>query len=324
MWTGLFAALLLAVATAASGCATRGAPYRFSSPMLGQADVPPDQLPGARPHDRGRARGTRERPIATTKGRAAPTRKSSGWQADAQSAIRTASARGIEPRPPSSASADAASSLTREGLGASALLHEGGSRGPAFTRLPDPHRPARGPVARATDLPQLARIREPSDLRALVGTRDKREPFAIVTRWLADLGIKFVESAPPVAMAHAAARVPGEPLALVAWAHARNRLRPPTDAPEAGDVLVFDRTISDRPADLVGIVIGRDARGVTEFVYAGGGVIRRGFVDPTRPSVRRDMTGAVVNTFLRHAALWPPKGTRYLAGELLAHVLRTR
>ena len=75
--------------------------------------------------------------------------------------------------------------------------------------------------------------------------------------------------------------------------------------------------------DLVAIVIGRDGRGVTEFMYSGGGVIRRGFLDPTRASLRRDVDGLVLNTFLRHGKRWPPKGTRYLAGELLSHVIHT-
>jgi hypothetical protein len=112
--------------------------------------------------------------------------------------------------------------------------------------------------------------------------------------------------------------------ALVAWASARGKLLAPTEAAQPGDLLVFDRAVANRPSDLVALVIGRDARGVTEVVYAGGGVIRRGFVDPARPSTRRDLTGAVVNTFLRHGKQWPPKGTRYLAGELLAHVIRLR
>jgi hypothetical protein len=71
-------------------------------------------------------------------------------------------------------------------------------------------------------------------------------------------------------------------------------------------------------------VIARDARGVLEYVYAGGGVVRRGFVDPARPTTRRDLTGSVVNTFMRHGKKWPAKGTRYLAGELLVHVVRAR
>ena len=76
--------------------------------------------------------------------------------------------------------------------------------------------------------------------------------------------------------------------------------------------------------DLVAVVIGRDARGVAEMLYVGGGVIRRGFVDPARPSMRRDAAARVVNTFMRHGTRWPPKGTHYLAGELVSHVIRAR
>jgi len=53
-------------------------------------------------------------------------------------------------------------------------------------------------------------------------------------------------------------------------------------------------------------------------------VIRRGFMDRSRPAVRRDAHDRVVNTFLRHGKRWPAKGTHYLAGELIAHVIHTR
>jgi hypothetical protein len=87
---------------------------------------------------------------------------------------------------------------------------------------------------------------------------------------------------------------------------------------------VFDHVSSDAPSDLVALAIGRDARGVVEMIYAGGGVIRRGHVDPTRPRVRRDADDRVVNTFLRHGKRWPSPGTRYLAGELIALAIRIR
>ena len=85
---------------------------------------------------------------------------------------------------------------------------------------------------------------------------------------------------------------------------------------------MFDRVNSDDPADLFGVVIARDERNVTEFLYLGGGVIRRGFIDASRPKTKRDQTGASVNTFLRTGKRWPAKGSRYLAGEHLAHVIR--
>ena len=91
-----------------------------------------------------------------------------------------------------------------------------------------------------------------------------------------------------------------------------------------GDLLVFDEIESDRDADLIAVVVARDERGVTEYVYASGGVIRRGFVDPNRPALRRDHEGRTVNTFLRTGRRWPPKGTHYLAGELLSAVIRPK
>jgi hypothetical protein len=217
------------------------------------------------------------------------------------------------------------------------IAHEIATRGVLASRVPAPHRAtsaragtsalgairdAAGTVVAAVELPRMP-LREPSDLRGLVGTRDKREPFAIAMGWLAELGLTF-DSGSASDHATADAGRPGDGPALVAWAAARGRLFGPAEAPAAGDVLVFDRATAKAEADLIAIVIGRDARGVIEMIYAGGGVIRRGFVDPSRPSIRRDLTGAVINTFLRHGRQWPPKGTRYLAGELLAHVIHAR
>ena len=146
-------------------------------------------------------------------------------------------------------------------------------------------------------------LREPADLRALVGRRDAREPNAAALAWARDLGISLDDD-------------------IVAWAERSGRLHAATTPTLPGDLLVFDRVSSDDEADLVGIVVARDERGVTEFVYLGGGVIRRGFVDAKRPSVKRDAQRAIVNTFVRHGRRWPAKGSHYLAGEHLAYVIR--
>jgi hypothetical protein len=199
------------------------------------------------------------------------------------------SARGIEITMPT-ASAESAAAVAREPY----------AREIAWSQLPAPHKDAGTAVTQ---------VREPSDLRALVGQRDKREPFTVVIDWLGELGIAFDRASA------------SDGPALVAWADGAGRLQ--TDA-APGDILVFDHALGDASADLIALVIGRDTRGVIEFLYSGAGVIRRGFLDPTRPSTRRDLDGAVVNTFLRHGKRWPPKGTRYLAGELLAHVVRVR
>jgi len=163
--------------------------------------------------------------------------------------------------------------------------------------------PNRDPVA-----PEPA-VRTPDDLRALVGRRDKRASFTVLVGWARALALRVPD-----------ATSGGE---LVTLAEADGRLAAPSDAAAPGDLLVFDHTEGEL-ADLVAISLGRDARGVTEFIYAAGGVVRRGFADPHRPAMRRDADARVVNTFLRAGRRWPPKGTHYLAGELLAHVVRTR
>jgi hypothetical protein len=162
------------------------------------------------------------------------------------------------------------------------------------------------PLTTGADRPSL---REPADLRTRVGMRDKRDAAVIVLGWLSDLGITVQARDIP---------------SLVTWAQSTDRLHAATETPMPGDVLVFDRTLSDDPSDLIALAIARDARGVIEFAYAGGGVIRRGFYDPLRPRTRRDDAGAIVNTFLRHTKRMPPKGTKYLASELLSHVIHLR
>ncbi|MDB4954764.1 MAG: hypothetical protein JWO36_2333 [Myxococcales bacterium] len=165
--------------------------------------------------------------------------------------------------------------------------------------LPAPHK------SQAEQPPQ---IKTPADLRVLVGRRDKHKPFAALFGWASSVGITVDAS---------------DGRALVAWARDKSLLAPSSDRALPGDLLVFDHVSSDELADLVGIVIARDNRNVIEFLYLGGGVIRRGFCDATHPSVRRDH-GIVVNTYLRTGDRYPPKGTHYLAGELLSHIVRLR
>jgi hypothetical protein len=242
------AAALLALLSA-GGCAQGDRPYRFTSPMLGTADLPrtPLRADPAAPRPRPELANRDARPIRVV---SAPQ-------------IREASA-----------AAAAAIALPD-----------------APAPLPTPHR-----VPPSTVLPA---VREAPDLRALVGYRDKRDPHTAILSILPALG----RSAP---------------------ATLTDQLSDPTELAAPGDLLIFDRAVSDADADLIAIVIGRDTRGVTEYVYLGGGVYRRGFVDPARPATRRDREGLVVNTFLRHGKRWPAKGSHYLAGELLAHVLHTR
>ena len=184
-----------------------------------------------------------------------------------------------------------ASAAAAAAVVASSALGREDTRG----QLPTPNR-----IDAAAPLPPA---RAPADLRARVGRRDKRDPIEAAIGWARELGMTVEPD-------------------VVAWAEANGRLHDADMPPKRGDLLVFDRVNSDDPADLVGVVIARDERSVTEFLYLGGGVIRRGFVDATRPRTKRDKTGMVVNTFLRTGRRWPAKGSHYLAGEHLAHVIR--
>ncbi|MEZ4359061.1 MAG: hypothetical protein R3B48_02700 [Kofleriaceae bacterium] len=134
--------------------------------------------------------------------------------------------------------------------------------------------------------------------RSWVGVRDERDPVAAV-------------------LARCRERAPSCPSELPG----RERWLPPETPISPGDLLLFERVGRDNRERLVALVERQDARGVFELAYLAAGVWRRGFIDPTRPRVRRDRAGRVVNTFLRHARARPPKGTRFLAGELLVGVL---
>jgi hypothetical protein len=255
------AAALLAMAA----CATRAQPYRFASPMIGGADVPPPALPGA-----------------------APSRAPQTLAHHAHTTSATGTAGIVATAPPLLASAEAADAVPHSGV--------------VFSALPAPHR-----IPADAALPA---VRAPLDLRALVGRRTKADPFALALEWANAFGAHIP--------------VPGTRDPLLSWARETSSLLPNDTPTQPGDILVFDQIESDQDADLIAVVIARDQRNVTEFAYVSGDVIRRGFVDPDRPALRRDHEGVIVNTFMRSGRRWPPKGTHYLAGELLANVLRPR
>jgi hypothetical protein len=220
----------------------------------------------------------------------------------AHHAPHTSTARGVPgieaAPPPPIASAAAADAITARAEASGIVAPSGGiviSRLPAPNRLP-------------SDAPLLA-PHAPTDLRALVGRRTKANAFDLAIAWADALG------------ANAPAVREGDP--LLSWARESSRLRDLDEPTRPGDLLVFDQIESDADADLIAVAIARDDRNVTEFIYASGGVIRRGFCDANRPSLRRDHEGKVVNTFMRTGKRWPPKGTHYLAGELLSHVIHT-
>lgn len=287
--------VILAVAISTAGCAGRAQPYRFGSPMLGQADVPPawSGAPGD-PNAHWR-HPTHDDTITVQRGiHLTPA------EDPRPGAIRVASAR---------AAADVAAVAEANGV--------------VLSRLPANHH--------FDDNEPHATLHEPSDLRALVGRRDTRDSVTAALAWSAELGAQIDleldrAAAPAKASYHvrAAATIAASIAntgSLVAWSTAHDRN---TDDVAPGALLVFARTESDDAPDLVGLVIGRDDRGVTEFIFCAGGAIRRGFVDTRHADKRRDAAGRVLNTFLRTGNRWPPKGTHYLSGELLVHVIRTR
>ncbi|MBP6844250.1 MAG: hypothetical protein KA201_10935 [Kofleriaceae bacterium] len=172
--------------------------------------------------------------------------------------------------------------------------------GIVLSRLPTPHRDAARPT------PPIDAV---DDARRLVGRRDPRPPLVAALAWSAALTQR---PAPEVTDA----------AALVAWAQAAGAWRAvPAIAP--GDLIVFDRAVGGARASLIAVALGRDARGVVEVLYLGAGVVRRGWFDVTRPALRRDRAGRVVNTPLRHNRDQPPRGTHFLAGELFAGAIST-
>lgn len=204
--------------------------------------------------------------------------------------------------PPSGPGVDVSGATTIHGT----PLEPGDAGGVVISRLPEPHRQGRLKNGEAIDLSGLDDV---EDVRTLVGRRDGRGHvgFALALAARIGPGLPEVEDGP----------------ALVELARERGALGDPdVSAVEPGDLLVFDRISDGEAASLVAVVLARDDRGVVEMMYVARGVVRRGFVDPARPKIRRDKQGRVVNTYLRHGKDQPPEGTRYLAGELLAHVIR--
>lgn len=167
---------------------------------------------------------------------------------------------------------------------------------PQVAGLPAPHRTEAAPA-------QIDR----ASLRSLVGVRVTDDPN------------QFAISVAAAIMNKPAPTVSADGETLLAWmtqnASQVTDLRP-------GDIVYFDRAIAGRDASLWAVVL--ENRTVVEILFVGGGIVRRGFVDPTQPRTARDRSGRIHNTFLRFGKDWPPKGTRYLSGELLGGGFRLR
>ncbi len=90
--------------------------------------------------------------------------------------------------------------------------------------------------------------------------------------------------------------------------------------PVPGDLVIFRETY-DRNRDgkvndgltHVGVVESVDEEGVVTFIHRGGKGVARARLDPSRPGVRQDETGKVINDWVRYR---DRTGASRLAGEL--------
>jgi hypothetical protein len=136
------------------------------------------------------------------------------------------------------------------------------------------------------------------------------ESAALVERSLRQAGFRFGTD--------------GSVRALWGYMRTSHEVIAPADA-RPGDVLFFDtRGTGDVPdcADHAGIVETVDRDGRLGFVEARDGRIRHSFVDPARPTVRRDESAQILNSFLRPKLVSDPPDARYFAGEMLCGVTR--
>lgn len=170
-----------------------------------------------------------------------------------------------------------------------------------------------GQTRRFTSVFQAARFEA---LRPVSAARDGGRPVAgeegaaFVEKALHDAGFRFGTD--------------GSARALWGYLRASHRLVPAVEA-RPGDVVFFDtRGLTPAPecADHAGIVEKVDHDGRITFAEARGGRMRRSFVDPARPSVRRDDRGQILNSFLRAKTVDDPPAARYFAGQMLCGIAR--
>ncbi len=279
--------MLALVAGGLAGCQLRTSPHRFAHPLLGGARLAQLEPGVALPDAAPTEVGPDARPVT-----AIDSDGGSASQVVTTVDVRTGDLT-VTSTPAPGAPADAPPGTV------------------VISRLPGPHRattsPAFGSLTQVSGVPSLL---------AIVGTRDEAPPLAWALAASTSLGGKFDEfdrtsGAAMLASAERASRVTRVSADLAAHV-----------AP--GDLLVFDRAVAGAPASLVAVATSVDARGVITMMYLGGGIVRRGLLCPATPSKRRDAGGAALNTYLRHNKDWPPEGTKFLAGELVAASIRAR
>jgi hypothetical protein len=164
--------------------------------------------------------------------------------------------------------------------------------------------------------------RLPASVFAAARIEARRDRPAGPGRGRGDEGSEFVQQALHRAGLHFG--TDGSTRALWGYLRTSQRMVAPAEA-RPGDVLFFDvwgTAAEPACADHAGIVESVDRDGRIGFIELRGGRVRRSFVEPGRPTVRRDPGGRVLNTFLRPKLVGEPPGARHFAGEMICGAAR--
>lgn len=153
-------------------------------------------------------------------------------------------------------------------------------------------------------------------LRSLVGARDPNTSNAeLAIRCLVAMGARLDAD---IRGTHA-----GKDLVALARSRGALVLRGEAEAlPLLGDLVVFDNVEPGEAASLIGVVVSTDSRGTIELIYLARGVVRRGFLTPTRPGDTRDASGRSLNTFVRAGRPGDPLDAEYMSSALYAGYIR--
>jgi len=114
----------------------------------------------------------------------------------------------------------------------------------------------------------------------------------------------------------------GTPESLYAYVRISHELVPAAQA-RPGDIVFFDMG-EHGCGEHLGLIEAVEGEGRITFRESRAGIVRRSFVHPGAPRVRRDADGRVLNTFLRPRRMEDPPEARYFAGEMLCAVGRVR
>jgi hypothetical protein len=157
----------------------------------------------------------------------------------------------------------------------------------------------------------------PRQARPRGGIRGRSEASDFVVAALQDAGLRFGTDGSVAAL----------------WGYlASSHIPVAPAAARPGDVLFFQTRVpaSARPGtgcdtpDHVGIVSTVDPDGRIGFVEARDRQVRRSYVDPEHPRLRRDGADRVMNSFLRPKRIDDPPDMPAFAGEMLCAAVRAR